>query len=83
MIENLVPTWYSDYFKKRGEALQKIYDELMDLQPHIPLACIPGHEPFIDIHVDRALEFAKKALEETATITYTAGTITTTKRDSI
>ena len=72
-----VPEWVIEFSEKRKVALENIYKELMDLQPHIPQACIPGHEPFIDTHVDRALEFAKKALEETATMTLTAGSITT------
>lgn len=38
------------------KAVQEAHDELINLQPHIPQACIPGHEPFIDSHVDKAIE---------------------------
>ena len=44
------------------EKMQKAHDELMNLQPHIPQACIAGHEGFIDDHVDAAMNLL--AVEE-------------------
>ncbi len=43
-------------------ALEKVHDELMNLQPHIPQACKPGHESFIDSHVDEAMKGIDQAL---------------------
>ncbi len=40
------------------DRLSKIHDELMNLQPHIPQACKPGHCSFIDSHVDVAMAIA-------------------------
>jgi len=36
--------------------LRAIESELTNLQPHIPQACYPGREGFIDVYVDVALE---------------------------
>jgi hypothetical protein len=43
-------------------AVQKADDHLTNLQPHIPQACYPGHEGFIDSHVDCAQEILRAAL---------------------
>ncbi len=43
-------------------AVQKADDHLTNLQPHIPQACYPGHEGFIDSHVDCAQEVLRAAL---------------------
>ena len=44
----------------RVEALEGVvkaaHDELMNLQPHIPECCYPQKQPFIDAHVDVAME---------------------------
>ena len=44
------------------ELMEKALDHLVNLQPHIPNACRPGHEPFIDSHVDMAMRYLKDAL---------------------
>lgn len=41
---------------RKDAAIQGAHDELMNLQPHISQSCRPGHEPFIDSHVDKAME---------------------------
>ena len=41
--------------KRLAESLKEVRDELTNLQPHIPDACYPGREKFIDSHVDVAL----------------------------
>lgn len=43
-------------------ALVTARDQLINLQPHIPQACKQGHEPFIDSHVDAALEAINSGL---------------------
>ena len=44
------------------EAMRKAHDHLMNLQPHIPVACYPGHEGFIDSHVNEAMRVLDAAL---------------------
>lgn len=39
--------------------LGAIDDELVNLLPHIPQACYPGHQPFIDAHVEQAIKLAR------------------------
>ena len=38
------------------KTIQEVHDLLMNLQPHIPQACYPGHAGFIDNYIDPALE---------------------------
>jgi len=67
--------WLTDLAADRIEALeaevarlrgavQKADDHLTNLQPRIPQACYPGHEGFIDSHVDCAQEILRAALTE-------------------
>ena len=37
-------------------AIKSAHNDLMNLQPHIPQSCYPKHQPFIDTHVDAAME---------------------------
>ena len=46
------------------EALCEVDRQLTNLQPHIPQACMKGHEGFIDSHVDVAIEAARGALSK-------------------
>lgn len=39
-------------------------DELINLQPHIPQSCYPGHEKFIDTHVDAAIKLLSTGTTE-------------------
>ncbi len=45
------------------KAIEDAHNHLVDLQPHIPIACYPKHEQFIDNHVDCAMEVLEKALK--------------------
>jgi len=53
----------------RVEALEGVvkaaHDELMNLQPHIPECCYPQKQPFIDAHVDVAMELLAATEQET------------------
>lgn len=55
-------------------AVQKADDHLTNLQPHIPQACYPGHEGFIDSHVDCAQEVLRAALTPPH-VQHTAGVV--------
>jgi hypothetical protein len=44
------------------KVLSDIERLLTNLQPHIPQACYPGHEVFIDNYVDQALDIIRAAL---------------------
>lgn len=44
------------------EIIQSAHDDLMNLQPQIPICCYPKYEIFIDTHVDVAMEKLDKAL---------------------
>jgi len=49
--------------KYRG-ALESVYDDLMNLQPHIPEACYPNRQTFIDAHIDKAMKTLRETLKQ-------------------
>lgn len=50
--------------KRLRAALLEAERHLVNLQPHIPQACIPSHESFIDSHVDVAITTIRVALAD-------------------
>lgn len=50
--------------RRLREAVQKADDHLTNLQPHIPQACYPGREGFIDSHINCAQEILRAALPD-------------------
>ena len=50
--------------KTPTEALEAIHTLLMNLQPHIPQACHPGHAVFVDNYVNPCLAICAKFLAE-------------------
>ena len=50
--------------QKYREALESVYNDLMNLQPHIPEACYPNHQTFIDAHVDKAMKTLRETLKQ-------------------
>jgi len=47
------------------ERMQKAHNHLINLQPHIPQACYPGHESFIDSHIDEAMKLLSETTKNT------------------
>jgi len=50
--------------QKYQEALESVYDDLMNLQPHIPEACYPNRQTFIDAHIDKAMKTLRETLKQ-------------------
>jgi len=46
------------------ERMQKAHNHLINLQPHIPQACYPGHEAFIDSHIDEAMKLLSETTKD-------------------
>ena len=44
--------------------IEDAHRHLVNVQPHIPEACYPGHEIFIDSHVDMAIKVLGAALAD-------------------
>jgi hypothetical protein len=59
---DLVPAM-ADRIEALEAALRDADGHLTNLQPHIPQACYPGQEGFIDAHVDEAIRVIRAALE--------------------
>lgn len=53
---------YEARIQELKNCLTKVQDELTNVQPHIPQACYPGREKFIDAHLDVAREAIEKVL---------------------
>lgn len=62
--------WRSRYEQERAAHgvtranLVKINDLLENMQPHIPQACIPGRESFIDNYIGPCLEICRQVVED-------------------
>jgi hypothetical protein len=54
--------------ERKDAAILAAYDELMNLQPHIPQACKPGHGGFIDSHVDEAMRVLSSVSDNPAQV---------------